>query len=193
MNNRMKIPQVLQNETGIIQRARQGDSEAVGAIYAHYQADVFTYIYYRVSDQECAEDLTAEVFVRMITKLPDYIEQGHPILAWLYTIARNLVIDHYRTSKERQSMPLEESLIAGENGHPVKETEDHLAQECLAKAMLQLSEEQRQVILLKIVEDREIVEVSKILDRNERAIRSLQHRALAALHRAMKKENCYES
>ena len=192
MHNNVEIPQLLQNETGLIQRARQGDTEAVGAIYARYHPDVFTYIYYRVSDQDCAEDLTAEVFVRMITKLPDYIEHGHPILAWLYTIARNLVIDHYRTSKERQSMPLDESLIAGESGHPVNETEDHLAQDCLAKAMLELTEEQRQVILLKIVEDREIAEVSTILGRNERAIRSLQHRALAALHRSMQKERCYE-
>jgi RNA polymerase sigma-70 factor, ECF subfamily len=192
MNIDVETPKILQNEIGIIQRVRQGDSEAVAAIYAHYQQAVFTYIYYRVSDQECAEDLTAEVFVRMITKFPDYIEQGHPILAWLYTIARNLVIDYYRTSKESQSMPLEESLIAGEIGHPVKETEDHLAQDCLSKAMLELTEEQRQVILLKIVEDREIAEVSTILGRNERAIRSLQHRALAALHRAMQKERCYE-
>ena len=192
MHNNVDIPQVWTNESGLIQRARQGDTEAVGAIYAHYQQDVFTYIYFRVSDQDCAEDLTAEVFVRMITKLPDYTEQGRPILAWLYTIARNLVIDYYRTSKEKQSMPLEESLIAGDRGHPVNETEDHLAQDCLAKAMLELTEEQRRVILLKIIEDREIDEVSTILGRNERAIRSLQHRALATLHRAMQKEHCYE-
>lgn len=192
MNIDVETPQLLKNETRLIQRARKGDSEAVAAIYAHYQRAVFTYIYYRVSDQECAEDLTADVFVRMITKLPDYIELGHPILAWLYTIARNLVIDHYRNSNERHSMPLEESLIAGEGGHPAKETEDLLAQECLAKAMQQLTEEQRQVILLKFVEDREIAEVSTILGKNERAIRSLQHRALAALHRAMQKERCYE-
>ncbi len=74
-------------------------------------------------------DLTTEVFVRMITNLPDYIDQGRPILAWLYTIARNLVIDHYRNSNNRHSMPLEESLIAGEGGHPAKETENLLAQE----------------------------------------------------------------
>ena len=121
MNLDVKKSQVLQNEAGLVQRARCGDSEAVAAIYAQYQQAVFTYVYYRVSDQECAEDLTAEVFVRMMTKLPDYIEHGQPILAWLYTIAHNLVIDHYRHSNERQDMPLEDSLIAGEGGHPPKE------------------------------------------------------------------------
>lgn len=183
---------MLPDETILIQRAQRGNQEAVTAIYDQYYPAVFTYIFYRVSNKTIAEDLTAEVFLRMIAKLPDFTGNGRPILAWLYTIARNLVIDYYRNSKERNTMPLEESLVAGEGGHPAKEMDDRLAQECLSKALLGLTEEQRQVILLKFVDDREISEVSEIMGKNERAIRSLQHRALAALHRAMGKERCYE-
>ena len=80
----------------------------------------------------------------------------------------------------------------GDNNHPVKLTEDRLAHECLSRVLKHLTEEQRQVILLRFIENREISELAEILGKNERAIRSLQHRALVALHRWMKKEHCYE-
>jgi RNA polymerase sigma-70 factor (ECF subfamily) len=89
-------------------------------------------------------------------------------------------------------MHLEENLIAGDYGHPVRSTEEQLIRECLAKALKYLTEEQRQVILLKFMDDRNIGEVAAILGKNERAVRSLQLRALAALHRAMERERCYE-
>ncbi len=175
----------------LIQRARQGDREAIVLIYEHYQPSVFTYIFYRVCDQEIAEDLTSEVFTRMLANLSKYTPRGRPVLSWLYTIARNLVIDHYRARKNGNPMPLEEDLVDGDNNHPAKLTEEHIAQECLSRAMQFLTEEQRQVILLKFIENREISELTEILGKNERAIRSLQHRALAALHRLMEKEHCY--
>ena len=176
----------------LIQRARQGDQRALVEIYECYQPSVFTYIFYRVSDQEIAEDLTSEVFTRMLVNLPRYKSSGKPILAWLYTIARNLVIDHYRKKRTANHLPLEEDLIDGENNHPVKTTEEQLVHECLSRALNHLTEEQRQVILLKFIESREVSELVTILGKNERAIRSLQHRALVALHRMMKKEHCYE-
>ncbi len=157
------------------------------------QASVFRYIFYRVrGDQHCAEDLTADVFVRMLTKLKTYVQGDQPILAWLYTIAHNLIIDHYRKANSTPQLSLEEDLVAGDLGHPVQATDDRLAQECLAKVLKYLTEEQRQVILLKFVEDRDLGEVAALLGKNERAVRSLQHRALNALHRAMTQERCYE-
>jgi len=176
----------------LIQRARQGDQEALVDIYERYHPTVFTYIFYRVCDQEIAEDLTAEVFTRMLANLSRYTPRGKPILAWLYAIARNLVVDHYRLNKRARQMPLEEDLVDDDTGHPVKLTEDHLARECLSRVLRKLTEEQRQVILLKFIENREISELAEILGKNERAIRSLQHRALVALFRLMKKERCYE-
>ncbi len=176
----------------LIQRARQGDRNALVVIYERCQPSVFTYIFYRVCDQEVAEDLTSEVFARMLANLSRYKSSGKPILSWLFTIARNLVIDHYRQAKKTNLLPLEEDLVDGEADHPVQATEDHYAQECLTRALRHLTEEQRQVIQLKFIENREINELAAILGKNERAIRSLQHRALAALHRFMKKEQCYE-
>ncbi len=181
------------SDADTIRRAKKGDREAIAELYDRYQASIFTYIFYRVSDQDCAEDLTGEVFVRMIEKLPDYIHTDRPVLAWLYTIAHNLVIDHYRLTQQNNPLPLEESLTANpqDEGHPVNRTEERLLQECLTQVLQMLTEEQRQVIQLKLIEDREIAEVAALMDRNERAIRSLQHRALAALQRAIEQEPCY--
>lgn len=182
------------SEADLIQRAQKGDREAIAEIYDRYQASIFTYIYYRVSDQECAEDLAGEVFVRMIEKLPSYVHNDRPVLAWLYTIAHNLVIDHYRATDRNHPIPFQESVASHpqEDGHPAQKTEELLVQECLARAMQILTEDQRQLIQLKFIEDREIAEVAALLGRNERAIRSLQHRALAALGRAIEQERCYE-
>ncbi len=179
------------DEAQLIRRAQRGDREAIAAIYDCCYAALFTYIYYRVSDQECAEDLTTEAFIRMIAMLPGYVDQGKPLICWLYTIAHNLVIDHYR-AKTIETMPLDESLIGNDGKHPAEVQEEHEAQEDLARAMKQLTEEQRQVIQLKFIEDYDIRRVAVILGRNERTIRSLQHRALAALSRIMQRETSYE-
>lgn len=176
----------------LIQRARQGDQAALGMIYDCLYPSVFRYIYYRVSDQETAEDLAAEVFVRMVERIGAYEQRERPILAWLYTIAHHLVTDHYRLRSKVDPLPLEESLVAGETCQPDQTADRRQDRECLVRAMACLTEEQRQVILLKFVEDRDIAEVAAVLGKNERAIRSLQHRALAALHRVIGKERCYE-
>jgi RNA polymerase sigma-70 factor (ECF subfamily) len=183
---------MLLDESKLIQRAQRGDRDATAALYDGCYDSVFTYIYYRVSDQECAEDLTTEVFVRMLSMLPSYVDQGRPLLAWLYTIAHNLVIDHYRNRK-MEAMPLDERLVGNDGKHPAGLREDCESQEYLGRAIRQLTEEQRLVIQLKFIEDYEIGEVAAILDKNERAIRSLQHRALAALSRIIQMEHYYES
>lgn len=176
----------------LIQRAIAGNQEALGVIYDTLYPSVFRYVYYRVSDQDTAEDLAAEVFARMVEHLRTFEPHGRPILAWLFTIARNLITDHYRLKGKADCLPLEEGLVAGDTSQPSQEAERHQEQDCLALALEHLTEDQRQVILLKFIEDREISEVAEVLGKNERAIRSLQHRALAALNRVMQKEHCYE-
>jgi RNA polymerase sigma-70 factor (ECF subfamily) len=178
-------------DSQLIQRAQKGDREAIAALYDGCYASVFTFIYYRVSDLECAEDLAIEVFVRMISMLPSYADQGRPFLAWLYTIARNLVIDDFRNRKIK-AVRLDERLVGNNGKHPGALWEECESHEYLRRAMEKLTEEQRMVIQLKFIEDYEIGEVAAILGRNERAIRSLQHRALATLSRIFHKEYDYE-
>jgi RNA polymerase sigma-70 factor (ECF subfamily) len=80
----------------LIRRAQEGESAVVGALYERYQRGIFRYLYYRVGDQQTAEDLTSEVFLRMVEKLSNFDDRQLSFQAWLFQIARNLSIDHYR-------------------------------------------------------------------------------------------------
>jgi RNA polymerase sigma-70 factor, ECF subfamily len=181
-----------QSEAELVRRARSREQDAIEELYNRNQASVFTYVFYRVGDQKFAEDITSDVFVRMLTNLHRYKPGNRPILAWLFTIARNLVADHFRERIVENLNDLEERIEENENQHPVNMLENHQIQECLEKAMNHLTDEQRQVVILKFIEERNIEEVAAILSKTARAIRSMQHRALAALSRAMEKEHCYE-
>ena len=180
------------DEIRLIERAQCGEQDALVDIYYRCQPSVFTYVYYRVGDQETAEDLTAEVFTRMVGKLGQFKPGERPLLAWLYTIARHLIADHYRSRPSAGELPLEEDLALDESSQTARAAERRLTQHCLQKALSRLTEEQRQVILLKFVEDRSNLEVAEIMGKNEGSVKSLQHRALAALNRIMEQEDCYE-
>jgi RNA polymerase sigma-70 factor (ECF subfamily) len=183
------------DQTGLIQLAQQGDAEACAELYnSHYDA-VYRYCYYRVSDAQLAQDLAAEVFVRMVEKLDSFQFRNRPLLAW-YTIARNLVADAYRQEGKVQHLPLDEADSLGNNGDGetlAHQTDRRLQAECLAAAMCHLTEEQRQVILLKFMEGCSNAQVARVLKKSEGAIKALQHRALRSLKRAMARENCYEA
>lgn len=180
------------DETRLIMRAQCGEQDALVELYERCQPSVFTYVYYRVGDQETAEDLSAEVFTRMVGKLRQFTPGERPLLAWLYTIARHLVADHYRSRPSAGELPLEDDLAADEASFTARVAEHRLTLKCLQKALSLLTEDQRQVILLKFVEDHSNLEVAEIMWKNAGSVKSLQHRALAALHRIMEQERCYE-
>jgi RNA polymerase sigma-70 factor (ECF subfamily) len=169
----------------LVRRAKGGDESALVEIYNQCQAPVYRYVYYRVGSAALAEELTAEVFVRMVDKIGSFRDVGRPILAWLYAIARNLVIDHQRAQGREEWLSLDETLPASEDGQPHRVAEAREVRSTLLAALERLTETQRQVILLKFMEARSNAEVAEILGKDEGAIKSLQHRALAALRRTL--------
>jgi len=184
-----------EDEIGLIQRAQRGDADACAALYNRHYDAVYRYCYYRVGDAEMAQDLAAEVFVRMVEKLDSFRLRGRPLLAWLYTIARNLVTDAHRQNGRATHLSLEEAPDLNSDGKEalMQRVERRLQADCLAAAMVHLTEDQRQVILLKFMEDLNNEAVALVLDKTEGAVKSLQHRALNALRRALEKERCYEA
>jgi RNA polymerase sigma-70 factor (ECF subfamily) len=162
-------------------------------VYEKYRPTIFNYIFYRVGDSELADDLTSDVFVKLVDKYDEQSRNGRPIAPWLYAIARNLVIDHQRRSGRIGWQPLNEQTPADEASNPSQQTETRLTQECLMSAMDHLTEDQRRVILLKFIEKRTNREIGDLLEKPEGAIKALQHRALAGLRRALEKEPCYEA
>ena len=174
------------DEARLIRRAQRGDPAAFTEIYDRHQPAVYRYVFYRVGDVATAEDLTSEVFVRLVEKIDHFTYRGRPLLAWLYTIARNLVTDHHRRTGQVTMLPLDEQLVA-ETDDLEQAAERGLVQRRLAAALPHLTEDQRQVIILKFVEGLNNAEVARILGKPVGAVKSLQHRALAALRRILER------
>ena len=180
------------DEPSLIQLARRGDAAACATLYDRHYDTVYRYCYYHVGDVPLAQDLTGEVFVRMVENLDRFDVRGRPLLAWLYAIARNLIADTYRKSGQAQQLPLNEAQAVGEDTL-TQRVELRLLAEDLVAALTCLTEEQRQVILLKFVLNHNNAEVARMLGKPHGAIKSLQHRALAALRRALEKGRDHEA
>jgi len=165
----------------IIIRAQQGDSQAIGEIYECYRINIFRYLYYRTGDGQTADDLTSEVFLRMIRSLSSYRKQEVAFLAWLFQIAHNLLTDHYRKMSYRNHLELEDQqMVLHESGsHPHGEA--RLNSLALRQALERLNEEQRDVIVMRFVTGMPISEVAQALNKSEDAVKGLQRRGLAAL------------
>jgi RNA polymerase sigma-70 factor (ECF subfamily) len=176
------------DEIELIQRAKKGDPAAFAEIYERCHPAIYRYIFFQVGDAATAEDLAGEVFVRLVEKVDRFTYRGRPLLAWLYTIARNLVTDYRRRAKQSLPFQLDEQLAADLIDTEVT-VEDRLAQHRLAAAIACLTEEQRQVILLKFVEELDNATVAFVLGKSINAIKALQHRALASLRRILEQND----
>lgn len=176
-------------EAEVIRRAQAGDPEAIGWLYDRYYLPIYRYLRVRVEDQEAAEDLAAEVFVRMIEHLPRYQSRGRPFLAWLYTIARNLLTDYYRSQR---GAPLDLPDPERERGDEgvMERIEVRAQQDCLWRALRQLTPEQQEVLFHRFFEGRSVEETAQLMGKQPGAIKALQHRALAALRRRMEEMGC---
>jgi RNA polymerase sigma-70 factor (ECF subfamily) len=173
-----------QPEAKLIQRAKAGDPAAFAEIYDEHQPAIYRYIAYRVGSDGVAEDLTSDVFVKLVDKIDGFTYCGRPILAWLYTIARNLVNDHHRRRGRSEVVPLDEGLRA-DCVDPEDAAASALDRGRLSAALEGLTEDQRQVIILKFLDDLDNHTVAQILDKSYGAVKSLQHRGLNALYRAL--------
>ena len=179
------------DEAQLVKRAKQGDPAAFAEIYTRHHDAIYAYLYYRVGDVRVAEDLAGEVFLRLVARIGKFTYRGRPILAWLYTIARNLLIDHQRKQVRSDTADIEEHWPTNAPG-PAEVAERGLTRDCLIRSLKHLTEDQQRVILHKLLEGRTNREVADLLGKTEGAVKSLQHRALASLRRAVLKERCYE-
>lgn len=151
------------------------EPQDVAALYDRFAPELYRYIYHRLGAKALAEDLTAEVFVRVlkVKRAPDEWR------AYLYRIAHNLVIDSLR--KHPHILEEADELIADERNDPVEHAETADEQQRLRRAIARLTPEQQQVVVLKFIEEMSNSEVARILDKPEGAIKALQHRALTNL------------
>ena len=172
----------------IVQRAQQGDADAFGQLYDRYVDVVFRYVQYRVSNPTLAEDLTSETFLRALRRISSYTWQGRDFGAWLVTIARNLIADHYKSGRYRLEVATSDLVEAGADRStdgPEDEVLAGLTNAALIEAVKQLNAEQQECIALRFLQGMSVAETAQIMGKNEGAIKALQYRAVKSLSRLL--------
>jgi RNA polymerase sigma-70 factor (ECF subfamily) len=168
----------------LIARVQAGDVEAFGDLYERYAVLIYRYVLARVNAEGDAEDLTEVVFMRAFEALHRYKERGRPFSAFLYQVARNALVDHYRQQRKTESIEAVEKLPS-QGPSP---DERLLAEErayILRRALAELPMDYQEVIRLRIMLSLPTVEVGEWLGRSEGAVRVLLHRALKSLRRIL--------
>ncbi len=169
----------MENEADILERAQAGDSEAFGLLYDHYLDAIYRFIYYKVFSREVAEDLVSDTFFKALRQLQSYNSSRGRFNSWLYQIARNTVIDHYRTKKE--NVPIDDIFDLGHD----ERTPDQLdAVAGLAKVeeyLKSLPARQREIITLRIWEGKSFDEIATILGGTEGSVKMAFSRSIRQL------------
>ncbi len=172
-------------ETDVFDAAMIGDSAALGKLYDAYFDRIYRFIYYRTSHQQTAEDITEEVFIKVFRALPTLKGGPTKLSGWIFQIARNSVIDHYRKANPLVSIDEAENIAAHESD-AIDALQLQSDQRVIVTALEKLSSEQQQVIRLRFLEGFEIAEIAHMLRKSEGNIRIIQFRALTELRTILK-------
>lgn len=176
---------MLEDEKQLIEKASGGDPVAFGLLYDHYLPKIYRFVLLKVGQREEAEDLTHQAFLRAWEHIARYADQGFPFGSWLYRIAKNIIIDHYRSfEKRKRDVDLEdvmEQLIDTESSIMDKTLDVKFDMELLMKAMERLKDVEQDVIIMRFVEDLPHEEVAEHIGKSVGATKLIQHRALKNL------------
>jgi RNA polymerase sigma-70 factor (ECF subfamily) len=173
----------------LVRSAQNGDAAAFGELYDQYVDVVFRYVLFRIGDRSLAEDVTSETFLRAFRRINSVSYQGRDVGAWFVTIARNIVLDHVKSSRFR----LEVSTADPDDGQAVEVGPESQVLASIAHAELlrcveQLGDDQRECIVLRFLQGLSVAETAEIMQRNAGAIKALQHRAVRRLAQLLRTE-----
>ncbi|MGW3654037.1 ECF subfamily RNA polymerase sigma factor, BldN family [Streptomyces sp. NPDC000878] len=170
----------------LVERAQAGEADAFGRLYDQYSDTVYRYIYYRVGGKATAEDLTSETFLRALRRIGTFTYQGRDFGAWLVTIARNLVADHFKSSRFRLEVTTGEMLDANEvERSPEDSVLESLSNAALLDAVRRLNPQQQECVTLRFLQGLSVAETARVMGKNEGAIKTLQYRAVRTLARLL--------
>jgi RNA polymerase sigma-70 factor (ECF subfamily) len=170
------------DDVELLEHAKLGQSEAYGELYERYSRAVFRYIFAHLNNRMDAEDLTEEVFLRVYRTISSYREQGVPFLAFLFKVARNVLIDFYRqTGRAGGHMSIEEKSFADYHTDPGETAIANLEHQEVRQTLEKLRDDYRTVLILRFLSGLSPEETGEVMGRTPGAVRILQHRALTAL------------
>lgn len=170
------LTRASEGEADFVNRLKEFEAAAWNQLYDTYAPKLYRYLFVRSGDREVAEELTAQVFEEACRRIGGYRFRGPPISAWLYRVAHNRMVDWRR---KRKALPLAVDVAAPDRTGQVADRDE------LARAMDALTEEQRQVVVLRHIEGHSTISAGEIMGKNAGAIRSLEFRALASLRRGL--------
>jgi RNA polymerase sigma-70 factor (ECF subfamily) len=174
----------VQDEQGLIQRARDFDQEAFAQLYERHFDKIYRYVALKIGNKMEAEDVTQQVFLKALQSISSYQWREIPFSAWLYRIAHNQVVDYLRKKTRPLAVPLNEQLPVSDS-NPEKTAEQKLDAEQLMQATRQLTTAQQEVISLRFSSELPISQVAKIMGKSETAVKALQHSAIVALRKIL--------
>jgi RNA polymerase sigma-70 factor, ECF subfamily len=167
----------------LVERAQRGDRDALEELYLLHFDRIYSYLHLSVGNRHDAEDLTTQTFLKMLEAIGRFRWQAAPFSAWLFRIAHNLAMDHFRSRRRVQTEEEVPEPAGAEESSAEEQALDSLGQAGMLELIERLSSEQRQVLTLKFVFGFGNGEVATILGKTEGAVKSLQHRALASLQK----------
>lgn len=182
-----KNPYTPEELDNLVRKAQDGGTEAFESLYNAFIDQIYRYIYYR-TDREDALDLTETVFLKVWENIKSYKSGRKYFSAWIYRIAHNVVVDHYRLNKETVELSYDLPDEDREND-PLRVAEKSLNNEMLMKAVSKLKKKYQQIIILKYINDLDNREIARIMRRTEGNLRILKFRALRALRQILEDEN----
>src|SRR5437879_827895 len=171
----------------LVDQAQRGDRGALEELYLIHFDRIYSYLHVSVGNRHDAEDLTTQVFVKMLESIRKFRWRSAPFSAWLFRIAHNLAMDHFRANKRWQPEEEVPEPDPGEGSAAEEEALESIGRQSMLELIQNLSHEQQQVLTLKFVFNFSNGEAATILDKTEGAIKSLQHRALASLQRQLER------
>jgi RNA polymerase sigma-70 factor, ECF subfamily len=172
----------------LVEQAQQGNRDALEELYLLHFDRIYSYLHMSVGNRHDAEDLTTQVFVKMLESIGKFRWRSAPFSAWLFRIAHNLAMDHFRANKRWQPEEEVPEPDPGDRSAAEEEALESIGRQSMLEMIGKLSHEQQQVLTLKFVFNFSNAEAATILDKTEGAIKSLQHRALASLQRQLQKQ-----
>jgi len=176
------------SDDALIRRAQALDPGALAEIYDRHFDGIYRYLFTRVRHQADAEDLTEEVFLKMVDSIQRYRPRGVAFSSWLYRIAHNLLVDRYRRSGRNAVELTEQVRDSSPQADPATMAQSSEDRRRLLEAIKRLTPEQQQVITMRFVDNLDVEEIARLTRRRPGAIHSMQHRALASLYRLLEPE-----
>jgi RNA polymerase sigma-70 factor (ECF subfamily) len=169
----------------LVRAAQRGDTTAFATLYDRHVDAVFRYVLLRVGDRHLAEDVTSETFLRALRRITSISYQGRDVGAWFTTIARNLVFDHVKSSRFRLEVVTDDVAEPGVSSDappgPEQQVISRTTNDELLRCIADLGDDQRECIILRFIQGYSVSETASIMQRNEGAVKALQHRAVRRL------------